>query len=146
MICMTRCLSSCRKHFISCKIHCWFFSLNRFDPSTPYKRAQTTLTSTVSVPIHNVSSANVRRSYAPISNTSSNVLYNSATRKPRSYISSAATLMKTWVKTSVGNAELTKQMMLFIPSAVKNDARMNEHFPSFCHWLLWFSWNKMFCF
>jgi len=56
-----------------------------FDPSTSFKRAHTTLNSTV----------NIRRSYAPISNTHSNVLINSTTRKPRSYLSSASSMMKT---------------------------------------------------
>ncbi|UJR28276.1 hypothetical protein I4U23_009526 [Adineta vaga] len=71
-----------------------------FDPSSTYKRAQTALISTGSVPIHNVSSsmspsANLRRSYAPVSNTPSNTLLNSNTRKPRSYISPSASTTKT---------------------------------------------------
>lgn len=73
----------------------------RFDPSPAYKRAQTTLISSTNATPGNVSlnmssSAGVRRSYAPMSNTtSSNLLFNSSTRKPRAYISSATTAMKT---------------------------------------------------
>lgn len=63
-----------------------------FNPSTNYKRAQTTLIPQSTAAI---SSTNVRRSYAPMSNNSSNVLLNSNTRKPRSYISSATSTMKT---------------------------------------------------
>jgi len=67
--------------------------LNRFNPSANYKRAQTTVVPQSTVPI---SSATVRRSYAPMpNNSSSNVLLNSNMRKPRSYISSATSIMKT---------------------------------------------------
>ena len=74
--------------------------VNRFDPSASYKRAHTTLTSTGGMPVQNVSStmnstAAIRRSYAPMSNTPSNVILSSNTRKPRSYISSATSIMKT---------------------------------------------------
>ncbi|CAF3360316.1 unnamed protein product [Rotaria sp. Silwood1] len=72
--------------------------LQRFNPSTAYKRAHTPLASTGSMPAHVSSTINpstgVRRSYGPMSNTSSNVISNSNTRKPRSYISSATSIMK----------------------------------------------------
>ncbi|CAF3367330.1 unnamed protein product [Rotaria sp. Silwood1] len=72
--------------------------LQRFNPSTAYKRAHTPLTSTGSMPAHVSSTINpstgIRRSYGPMSNTSSNVISNSNTRKPRSYISSATSIMK----------------------------------------------------
>jgi hypothetical protein len=74
-------------------IYCFIFY--RFDPATIYKRANTTLTPTNSMTMQNLSSAGVRRSYAPMSNTPSNVLLNSTTRKPRSYISSATSITKT---------------------------------------------------
>ena len=85
----------------SCLDFCLFLYLTycfvfyRFDPSTVYKRANTTLSPTSSMTMQNLSSAGVRRSYAPMSNTPSNVLMNSTTRKPRSYISSATTITKT---------------------------------------------------
>ncbi|CAF3967910.1 unnamed protein product [Rotaria sp. Silwood2] len=68
---------------------------DRFDPSTSFKRPHTTLTSAISVPIHGMSSVDARRTYAPMSNMPSNVLINTTTRKPRSYISSTTSVMKT---------------------------------------------------
>lgn len=72
-----------------------FHFSNRFDPSSTYSRAHTALNSTTSVPIHSVSSTEIRRSYIPMSSTTSNVLINTTTRKPRSYLSSATSIMKT---------------------------------------------------
>jgi len=51
------------------------------------------------MPTHNASSAisssvGIRRSYAPVSNTPSNVVLNSNTRKPRSYVSPTTSIMK----------------------------------------------------
>ncbi|CAF0923864.1 unnamed protein product [Adineta ricciae] len=71
-----------------------------FDPSSAYKRAQTALISSGGVPLQNVSSsmapsANLRRSYTPVSNTPSNALASSNWRKPRSYITPSASTMKT---------------------------------------------------
>ncbi|CAF3535067.1 unnamed protein product [Adineta steineri] len=72
----------------------------RFDQSAAYKRAHTALTSTGSVPLHNVVSSSmnpstgIRRSYVPVTNTPSNVLLNSSTRKPRSYITPTTSLVK----------------------------------------------------
>ncbi|CAF0887483.1 unnamed protein product [Rotaria sp. Silwood1] len=66
-----------------------------FDPSTSFKRTHTALTSASSLPTHGIPSANIRRSYAPMSNMPSNVLINTTTRKPRSYISSTTSIMKT---------------------------------------------------
>ncbi|CAF0908973.1 unnamed protein product [Rotaria sordida] len=66
-----------------------------FDSSTSYKRAPTTLSSTTSIPIHGLSSTDGLRSYGPMSNMRSNVLINTTTRKPRSYISSASSIIKT---------------------------------------------------
>ncbi|CAF3417670.1 unnamed protein product [Rotaria sp. Silwood1] len=68
---------------------------DRFDPSTSFKRTHTALTSASSLPTHGIPSANIRRSYAPMSNMPSNVLINTTTRKPRSYISSTTSIMKT---------------------------------------------------
>ncbi|CAF1261379.1 unnamed protein product [Rotaria sordida] len=68
---------------------------DRFDSSTSYKRAPTTLSSTTSIPIHGLSSTDGLRSYGPMSNMRSNVLINTTTRKPRSYISSASSIIKT---------------------------------------------------
>ena len=60
-------------------------------PSTPYKRAQTTHVS-------EVSSANIRRHYPSMSNPSTHVHSHSTnTRKPRSFITSATSVMKTYV-------------------------------------------------
>ncbi|CAF2569255.1 unnamed protein product [Rotaria sp. Silwood2] len=72
--------------------------LQRFNPTATYKRAHTPLTITGSMPTHVSPTINpstgMRRSYGPMSNTSSNVISNSNTRKPRSYISSATSIMK----------------------------------------------------
>ncbi len=59
-------------------------SLNRFDSSTSLKRAHTTVTSNVNIPIHE------RRSYATVS-----TIPHTATRKPRSFTSSATSMIKT---------------------------------------------------
>lgn len=67
-------------------------SLN-FDPSPSIgKRAQTTTIQ----PSNNISSTDLRRSYASPTATSStsNALHSAATRKARSYVSSATTMMK----------------------------------------------------
>jgi hypothetical protein len=58
------------------------------------------LTPTGGMAIHNLSTtmsslAGVRRSYAPIPTPTSNVILNSNTRKPRSYLASATSIMKT---------------------------------------------------
>jgi hypothetical protein len=71
-----------------------------FNPSAAYKRAHTPLNSADSMPPPNISSTmspsvGIRRNYGPMPNTSSSVILNSNTRKPRSYISSATSLMKT---------------------------------------------------
>ncbi|CAF0738569.1 unnamed protein product [Rotaria sordida] len=73
--------------------------LQRFNPSAAYKRAHTPLAATGSTPVHHISSTmnssiGMRRSYGPMSNTSSNVISNSNTRKPRSYLSSATSIVK----------------------------------------------------
>jgi hypothetical protein len=76
------------------------FPFDRFDPSSAYKRAHTTLISSNGTPNHHVSSTigssptTLRRSYAPMSNTSPSALMSSNTRKPRSYISSATSFIK----------------------------------------------------
>ncbi|CAF0865094.1 unnamed protein product [Rotaria sordida] len=73
--------------------------LQRFNPSAAYKRAHTPLAATGSTPVHHISSTmnssiGMRRSYGPMSNTSSDVISNSNTRKPRSYLSSATSIVK----------------------------------------------------
>ncbi|UJR21206.1 hypothetical protein I4U23_024303 [Adineta vaga] len=69
---------------------------NRYDSSASFQHIQPMLPpSGMNLPMQDFSSAGIRRFYAPISTTPSNVLFTSATRKPRSYISSAASMMKT---------------------------------------------------
>lgn len=86
---------SCNQFVIQQTKTCFF--RHRFSSATPYKRAQTTVvTSHGHAPVHEISSsANVRRSYAPMSNTPANVVSNASTRKPRSFMTSATSVMKT---------------------------------------------------
>ncbi|CAF1559909.1 unnamed protein product [Rotaria magnacalcarata] len=69
-------------------------SLTRLVPSTSFTRAHTASTSAISTPMYSMPSTDISRSYAPMSTTSSNVLINTTTRKPRSYISSTSSMMK----------------------------------------------------
>ncbi|CAF1131937.1 unnamed protein product [Adineta steineri] len=64
-------------------------------PTSSFKRAHTTLASSTHVPYREISSAGIRRFYVQTPMTPSNILINSVSRKPRSYISSAASMMKT---------------------------------------------------
>ncbi|CAF4730816.1 unnamed protein product, partial [Rotaria magnacalcarata] len=68
--------------------------LQRLVPSTSFTRAHTASTSAISTPMYSMPSTDISRSYAPMSTTSSNVLINTTTRKPRSYISSTSSMMK----------------------------------------------------
>ena len=69
--------------------------LDRFDPAASYKRAHTTLTSTGSVSAQSVSSPSaVRRGYTPMPSTTSTMVSSANTRKPRSYLSSATSIVK----------------------------------------------------
>ncbi|CAF4581759.1 unnamed protein product [Rotaria socialis] len=72
----------------------------RFNPPITYKRTYTPMNSVGTMPAQNLPmtmgpSTGVRRSYGPMSNTSSNIIPPSNTRKPRSYVSSATSIMKT---------------------------------------------------
>ncbi|CAF3158337.1 unnamed protein product [Rotaria socialis] len=74
--------------------------LHRFNPPITYKRTYTPMNSVGTMPAQNLPmtmgpSTGVRRSYGPMSNTSSNIIPPSNTRKPRSYVSSATSIMKT---------------------------------------------------
>lgn len=71
--------------------------------SSPYKRAQTsTVTSHGHASVPEVSSGNVRRHYPSMSNPSAHVHSHSTnTRKPRSFITSATSVMKTYVLRNV---------------------------------------------
>ncbi|CAM4742975.1 unnamed protein product [Rotaria magnacalcarata] len=74
--------------------------LHRFNPPITYKRTYTPMNSVGTMPAQNLSmtmgpSTGVRRSYGPMPNTSSNIIPPSNTRKPRSYVSSATSIMKT---------------------------------------------------
>ncbi|CAF3158355.1 unnamed protein product [Rotaria socialis] len=71
-----------------------------FNPPITYKRTYTPMNSVGTMPAQNLPmtmgpSTGVRRSYGPMSNTSSNIIPPSNTRKPRSYVSSATSIMKT---------------------------------------------------
>ncbi|CAF5083341.1 unnamed protein product, partial [Rotaria magnacalcarata] len=71
-----------------------------FNPPITYKRTYTPMNSVGTMPAQNLSmtmgpSTGVRRSYGPMPNTSSNIIPPSNTRKPRSYVSSATSIMKT---------------------------------------------------
>lgn len=73
--------------------------LHRFNPTATYKRAHTPLNSTESMPAPNVMSttgpsAGLRRNYGPTSNLTPSVVLNSNPRKPRSYLSSATSVVK----------------------------------------------------
>ncbi|CAF3835844.1 unnamed protein product [Rotaria magnacalcarata] len=70
------------------------YKKDRLVPSTSFTRAHTASTSAISTPMYSMPSTDISRSYAPMSTTSSNVLINTTTRKPRSYISSTSSMMK----------------------------------------------------